>query len=70
MLNKLCLRPSTYSTPFIVVDGGLPILLTPSIFPFCCHHVTYPLAPGVRTKNLSLLPVMCFEQPLSKYHKL
>ncbi|KAE9603090.1 hypothetical protein Lalb_Chr12g0206671 [Lupinus albus] len=71
MFNKLCLSPSTYSTPSIVVDGGLPILPTPSIFPLLLlPYVTYPLSLGVRINNLSLLFVMCFEQPLSKYHKL
>ncbi|KAE9599587.1 hypothetical protein Lalb_Chr14g0363971 [Lupinus albus] len=71
MINKLCLSPSTYSTPSIFVDGGLPILPTPSIFHlFLSPYVTYPLSLGVRTKNLSLLLIMCFEQPLSNYHIL
>ncbi|KAE9608436.1 hypothetical protein Lalb_Chr08g0235631 [Lupinus albus] len=71
MLRRLCLSPSTYNTPSIVVEGGLPILPTPSIFPLLLSpYVTYPLSLGVRTENLLLLSVMCFEQPLSKYHKL
>ncbi|CAL0318734.1 unnamed protein product [Lupinus luteus] len=71
MFRRLCLSPSTYSTPSIVVEGGLPILQTPSIFPLLLSpYVTYHFSIGVRTKNLLLSPVICFEQPLSKYHKL
>ncbi|CAL0315031.1 unnamed protein product [Lupinus luteus] len=71
MLRRLCLSPSTYSTPSIVVEGGFPILPTPSILPLLLSpYVTYPLSIGVRTENLLLSLVMCFEQPLSRYHKL
>ncbi|CAL0332700.1 unnamed protein product [Lupinus luteus] len=71
MLRRLCLSPSTYSTPSIMVDGGFPILPTPRIFPLLLSpYLTYPLSLGVRTKNLLLSTVMCFEQLLSKYHKL
>ncbi|CAL0308052.1 unnamed protein product [Lupinus luteus] len=71
MLRRLCLSPSTYSTPSIVFEGGFPILPTPTIFPLLLSpYVKYPLSLGVRTKNLLLSLVMCFEQPLSKYHKL
>ncbi|CAL0319919.1 unnamed protein product [Lupinus luteus] len=71
MLRRLCLSPSTYSTPSIVVEGGFPILTTPRILPLLYSpYVTYPLSLGVRKENLLLSPVMCFEQPLSKYHKL
>ncbi|CAL0309389.1 unnamed protein product [Lupinus luteus] len=71
MLRRLCLSPSTYGTPSIVVEGGFLILLTPSILPLLLSpYVTYPLSLGVRTENLLLSPVMCFEQPLSRYHKL
>ncbi|CAL0330935.1 unnamed protein product [Lupinus luteus] len=71
MLRRLCLSPSTYSTPSIVVEGGFPILPTPSILPLLLSpYVTYPLSLGVRTENLLLSLVMCFEQPLSRYHKL
>ncbi|CAL0301115.1 unnamed protein product [Lupinus luteus] len=71
MLRRFCLSPSTYSTPSIVVEGGFPILPTPRIFPLLLSpYVTYPLSLGVKTENLLLSSVMCFEQPLSKYHKL
>ncbi|KAE9607831.1 hypothetical protein Lalb_Chr09g0334311 [Lupinus albus] len=71
MLRRLCLSPSTYSTSSIVVEGGFPILPTPRIFPLLLSpYVTYPLSLGVRTEDLILSPVICFEQPLSKYHKL
>ncbi|KAE9598408.1 hypothetical protein Lalb_Chr15g0080461 [Lupinus albus] len=71
MLRRLCLSPSTYSTSSIVVEGCFPILPTPRIFPLLLSpYVTYPLSLGVRTENLLLSPVICFEQPLSKYHKL
>ncbi|CAL0332873.1 unnamed protein product [Lupinus luteus] len=71
MLRRLCFSPSTYNTPFIVVEGGFPILPTPRIFPLLLSpYVTYPLSLGVRIENLLLSSVMCFEQPLSKYHKL
>ncbi|KAE9591201.1 hypothetical protein Lalb_Chr20g0115921 [Lupinus albus] len=71
MLRRLCLSPSTYSTSSIVVEGGFPILPTPRIFPLLLSpYVTYPLSLGVRTENLLLSPVICFEQPLSRYHKL
>ena len=36
---------------------------------FPSPNVTIPIFPSKAVLNNALLPVMCLEQPLSKYHK-
>ena len=69
MLRRLCFSPSTYSTFSIVVESLVPTSPLPRIFPLLLSpYVTYPSALSFRFMNWVTLPVMCFEQPLFRYH--
>jgi len=67
MLSRLCLSPSTNHTLFIEIEE-LPIVPEPMIL-----WVWFPPNPTVspsfmvRVRNKDLSPVMCREQPLSRY---
>jgi len=69
MLSRLCFKPCTYWTFYILAELGLPIIPLPlilslSLFP----NVTSPPSFFSKVRKQSLSPVMCLEQPLSKYH--
>src|SRR3954463_4750581 len=71
MDNKLCVNPSTRST--LVMEGELPRLMVPEpmIFPFLSPpNLTSPPGLSTRSWNVDLLPVMCREQPESRYHDI
>ena len=67
MLSRLCLSPSTSHTLLIEIEE-LPIVPEPMIllvwFP---PNPTVPPSFMVRVRNKDLSPVMCREQPLSRY---
>ena len=66
MLSRLCLSPSTNHTLLIEIEE-LPIVLVPMILPvWFPPNLTVPPSFMVRVRN-NLSPVMCREQPLSKY---
>ncbi|KAE9594097.1 hypothetical protein Lalb_Chr18g0050161 [Lupinus albus] len=69
MLRRLCFKPSTYKTFSIVTCGGLPILPIPKILPLLLSpYVTNPSFGRIKL-NFDLSPVICLEQPLSRYHR-
>ena len=70
MLNKFTLRPSTYRT--FAISGSLgretiPFPLTYDLLP--SPKVTLPPFLNSKTLKRDRSPVMCLEQPLSRYHK-
>ena len=70
MLNKFALRLSTYST--FAMSGNpsremVPFLLICDLRP--SPKVTLPLFLDSKTLKRDQFPVMCLEQPLSRYHK-
>ena len=67
MLSKLCLSPSTNHTLLIEIEE-LPIVPVPMILPvWFPQNPTVPPSFMVRVRNKDLSPVMCCEQPLSRY---
>ena len=70
MLNRFTLRPSTYRTFAMSGSLGREMIL----FPLICDLLLSPkvtLPPFLDSKTLKRdrSPVMCLEQPLSRYHK-
>ena len=70
MFNKFTLRPSTYRT--FALFGNLGTRMIP--FPLIYDSLPLPkvtLTPFLDSKTLKRdrSPVMCLEQPLSRYHK-
>ena len=71
MLSKLCFKPLTRYTLSMEWVGDLPILPIPTILPFLLSpNVTLPLLRAVSERNFDLSPVICLEQPLSRYQWL
>ena len=69
MLSRLCFSPSTYKTSWISKILLSPIKPLPRILPLLLSpYVTCPSSLKMMFTNLDLSPVMCFEQPLSRYH--
>ena len=67
MLSRLCLSPSTNHTFFIETEE-LPIVPKPMILPIWIPpNPTVPPSFMVRVRNINLSPIMCREQPLSRY---
>ena len=67
MLSRLCLSPSTSHTLLIEVEE-LPIVPEPMILPvWFPPNPTVPPSFMVRVRNKDLSPVICREQPLSRY---
>ena len=67
MLSRLCLSPSTNHTLLIEIEE-LPIVPVPMILPvWFPPNPTVPPSFMVRVRNIDLSPVMCREQPLSRY---
>ena len=67
MLSRLCLSPSTNHTLLIEIEE-LPIVLEPMILPvWFPPNATVPPSFMVRVRNKDLSPIMCREQPLSRY---
>jgi len=67
MLSRLWLSPSTNHTLLIEIEE-LPIVLEPMILPvWFPPNPTVPPSFMVRVRNKDLSPVMCREQPLSRY---
>ena len=70
MLNRFTFRPSTYRT--FAMSGNPCKELIP--FPLICDFlpspkVTLPPFLDLKTLERDRSPVMCLEQPLSRYHK-
>ena len=70
MLNRFTLRPSTYRT--FAMSGSLGSEMVP--FPLICDllsspKVTLPHFLDLKTLKRDRSPVMCLEQPLSRYYK-
>src|ERR1051325_1693358 len=69
MDNKLCANPSTNRT--LEIEGRLPFPMVPEpmILPFWLPpNFTSPPGLSYRLWNIYLLPVICREQPESRYH--
>ena len=67
MLSRLCLSPSTNHTLLIEIEE-LPIVPVPMILPvWFPPNPTVPPSFIVRVRNKDMSPVMCREQPLSRY---
>ena len=70
MLNRFTFRPSTYRTFAMSGSLGREMIL----FPLICDllpspNVTLPPFLDSKTLKRDQSPVMCLEQPLSRYHK-
>ena len=70
MLNKFTLRPSTYSTFALSCSPGKEMVP----FPLICDlllspKMTLPPFLDLKTLKRDRSPIMCLEQPLSRYHK-
>ena len=68
MLSRLCLSPSTNHTLLIEIEE-LTIVLIPKILSVWFHPNPI-IPPSFMVRNINFSPVMCREQPLSRYHDL
>ena len=69
MLSKLCFRPSTNRTSWMIKTSLSPIEPLPRILPLLLSpYVTCPSYLKVMLTNFDLSSVIGFEQPLSRYH--
>src|SRR4030065_2814826 len=69
MLSRLSVKLSTSQT-LLIEREELPIIPVPTIFPFWCPpKPTEPPFFMLRVWNIDLSPVICREQPLSRYHE-
>ena len=70
MLSRLCFKPSTSKIFSIKEDEVIQILPIPMILPLpLSPNVTLPPSITSRDVNCFTSPVMCLEQPLSKYQR-
>ena len=71
MLSKLCFKPLTNKTFSMYLEGVIPMLPIPMIFPLpLSPKVTIPPSLASSVMNCDSSPVMCLEHPLSRYHFL
>ena len=70
MLNRFTFKPFTYRTFAMSSSLGREIIPFPLIYDFLpSPKVTLPPFLDSKTLNRDQSPVMCLEQPLSRYHK-
>ena len=70
MFNRFTLRPSTYRTFAMSSSPGREMILFPLIYDlFPSPKVTFPPFLDSKTLKKDRSPIMCLEQPLSRYHK-
>ena len=70
MLNKFTLRPSTYNTFAMSNSPSREIVPFPFIWDLLpSPKVTFPHFLDSKTLKREWSPVLCLEQPLSRYHK-
>ena len=70
ILNRFTFRPSTYRTFAMFGNPGSEMIPFPLIYDLLpSPKVTLPLFLDLKTLKRDQSPVMCLEQPLSRYHK-